>query len=118
MENDERSFEEQSVEKAGKATVGEKILEPTRIENNHTELFIDGPDTLAMLLREIKKAQHFIHVQVMLFYSDEAGFRIADALAAKAAEGVEVRVMSDSEMSSIVRPWRNSDPRSARIFLT
>ena len=39
----------------------------------------------------------------MLFYSDTAGFKIARALAAKAKEGVEVRVMSDYQMSFVVR---------------
>jgi cardiolipin synthase len=39
----------------------------------------------------------------MLFYSDEAGYKVAEALAAKAKEGVKVRVMSDSGMSTIVR---------------
>lgn len=79
------------------------FFSPVRTENNHTELYIDGPNSLSMLLREIKNARHYIHVQVMLFYSDEAGFKIAKALAEKAKEGVEVRVMSDSDMSSIVR---------------
>ena len=55
-----------------------------------------------MLLKEIKKAKHFIHFQVMLLYSDNAGFKVANALAEKAKEGVEVRVMSDSDMSNIV----------------
>ena len=81
----------------------EGLLNPTRSKNNSTELFVDGPAVLAMLLREIEKARHFIHVQVMLFYSDEAGFKIAHALAKKAEEGVQVRVMSDSEMSFLVR---------------
>ena len=79
------------------------LFSPIRKENNHTELYIDGPDCLSMLLREIKKARHFIHVQVMLLYSDEAGFKVPRALAEKAREGVEVRVMSDSDMSNIVR---------------
>ena len=80
-----------------------ELFSPVRSENNHTELYIDGPENLSMLLREIKNARHYIHFQVMLFYSDEAGFRIARALAEKAREGVEVRVMSDSDMSNIVR---------------
>ena len=79
------------------------LFSPVRTENNHTELYLDGPDILSMLLREIKNARHFIHVQVMLFYSDEAGFKVARALAEKSREGVEVRVMSDSDMSNIVR---------------
>ena len=84
------------------ADLAPKLFKPVRTENNLTELYVDGPDCLAMLLREIRNAQHFIHVQVMLFYSDEAGFRVAKALAEKAREGVTVRIMSDSDMSSIV----------------
>lgn len=80
-----------------------ELFLPVSIENNDSELYIDGPDCLSMLLREIKRARHYIHIQVMLFYSDEAGFKIAEALAEKAKEGVEVRVMSDSDMSNIVR---------------
>ncbi|WP_224995993.1 phosphatidylserine/phosphatidylglycerophosphate/cardiolipin synthase family protein [Cesiribacter sp. SM1] len=83
--------------------IAPELFSPVRTEGNHTELFVDGPDSLAMLLREIKQARHYIHFQVMLFYSDEAGFKIAKALAEKAREGVDVRVMSDSDMSSIVR---------------
>jgi cardiolipin synthase len=79
------------------------LFSPIRTEGNHTELYIDGPACLEMLLREIKKAQHYIHIQIMLFYSDKAGFTIARALAEKAKEGVEVRVMSDSDMSFVVR---------------
>lgn len=58
---------------------------------------------MEMLLGEIDKAQHFINIQVMLFYSDEAGYKVAEALAAKARAGVMVRVMSDSGMSRVVR---------------
>lgn len=83
--------------------VAPELFSPVRTENNHTELYNDGPDNLSMLLREIKNARHYIHFQVMLFYSDEAGFSIARALVEKAREGVEVRVMSDQDMSSIVR---------------
>lgn len=79
------------------------LFNPIRTENNYTELYIDGPDCLSMLLREINSARHCILVQVMLIYSDEAGFKISKALAEKAKEGVEVRVMCDSDMSYIVR---------------
>lgn len=78
-----------------------ELFSPVRSENNHTELYVDGPAVKAMLIREIRNAQHYIHFQAMLFYSDEAGFAIANALAEKSREGVEVRVMSDADMSSI-----------------
>lgn len=79
-----------------------ELFSPVRTENNHTELYVDGPAVRPMLLREIREAKHYIHFQTMLLYSDEAGFVIANALAEKAREGVEVRVMSDSDMSSVV----------------
>jgi hypothetical protein len=34
-------------------------LKPFRTEGNRTELYVDGPDCLEMLLREINKARHF-----------------------------------------------------------
>lgn len=80
-----------------------ELFFPVRTENNYTELYIDGPDCLSMLLREIKKARHYINFQVMMFYPDEAGKKIADALAEKVKEGVVVRVMSDKRMSSVSR---------------
>lgn len=79
------------------------LFSPVKTENNKTELFIDGPECLDMLMKEIRAAKKFIHVQVMLFYSDKMGFKFAQALAKKAREGIEVRVMSDSDMSRIVK---------------
>ena len=31
------------------------IFEPIRIKGNHTELYVDGPDAMKLLLREIDK---------------------------------------------------------------
>ena len=77
--------------------------DPPEYPGNYTQLIVDGPQIRETLLREINRAQHFIHFQVMLFYSDEAGMEIASALAKRAREGITVRVMSDSPMSRIVR---------------
>lgn len=83
--------------------INPELFKPVRTENNKAELYVDGPACIDMLLREIKKAEHFINIQIMLFYSDEAGIKVAKALADKAREGVDVRIMSDSDMSRISR---------------
>lgn len=87
----------------GRAAKAPELFLPVRTENNHTEIYVDGPDCLAMLLREIKNARHYINFQIMMFYNDEAGKKVADALIEKANEGVEVRVMCDVGMSRISR---------------
>ena len=48
------------------------------------------------LLSAIAAAREHIHLQFYIFENDELGTRVRDALAAKAREGVEVRVIYDS----------------------
>ena len=48
------------------------------------------------LLAAIADAKEHIHLQFYIFENDELGTRVRDALAAKAREGVEVRVIYDS----------------------
>lgn len=58
---------------------------------------IDEPALFASrLLDEIASAKEHIHLQFYIFENDEWGSRVRDALAAKAREGVEVRVIYDS----------------------
>lgn len=71
-------------------------LAPSVTEGNQADMVLDGPDCLRVILDEISKAQHYIHVQMMLFFSDKAGLRVATALAERARAGVTVRVMADA----------------------
>lgn len=64
-------------------------------KNNEVEIFTDGYGFFPMLLREIGRAQHHIHVDLYIFNDDELGNLIADALIDKARQGVEVRVIYD-----------------------
>jgi cardiolipin synthase A/B len=73
---------------------------PMPVPGNQAEVFVDGPRCLAMILAEIAKAQHYIHLQMMLFFSDGVGCEIAKALARKAQEGVSVRVMADGDVTA------------------
>jgi cardiolipin synthase len=72
-------------------------LAPVVSYGNQSDAFVNGPDCLAVMLQELTVAQHFIHLQVMLFFSDQAGWQVANVLAERARAGVKVRVMADAE---------------------
>src|SRR5215210_3296580 len=62
---------------------------------NRIELLKNGPDTYDDWLAAIARAQRWIHLDNYIFANDEIGNRFAEALSAKAAEGVRVRVLHD-----------------------
>lgn len=64
-------------------------------KNNEVEIFTSGYDFFPALLREIARARHHIHIDIYIFDDDALGNLIADALIAKARQGVEVRVIYD-----------------------
>ena len=63
--------------------------------NNRLGYFYEGEGKFAALLEDIANAKHFVHLQYYIYKNDELGRRVADALARKAAEGVEVRMFVD-----------------------
>ncbi len=65
------------------------------IPGNHVELLIDGPDTYAAMLDLIARASRWIHFENYIIRSDAEGWRFAEALAARAREGIPVRVLYD-----------------------
>jgi cardiolipin synthase A/B len=64
--------------------------------DSRVDLLVDGPATYAAMLDAISAAKHFIHVETYIFADDKVGKRFADALIAKARDGVAVRVIFDS----------------------
>ena len=64
--------------------------------DNAVDLLLDGPQTHAAMLEAIASAEHHVHLETYILADDEVGARFADALAAKAREGVTVRVIYDS----------------------
>jgi len=63
--------------------------------NNQLKLFHDGSSAFEALLEDIADAKNFIHIQYYIFRNDSTGKRLIAALAKKAAEGVEVRLLID-----------------------
>jgi cardiolipin synthase len=65
------------------------------IPGNRVRLLIDGPDAYTAMLDVIAGARRWIHFENYIIRSDEEGWRFAEALAARAREGVAVRVLYD-----------------------
>ncbi len=64
-------------------------------DGNRLVLLKNGPDTYEDWLAAIARARSWIHLDNYIIANDEIGNRFAEALAAKAAEGVRVRVLHD-----------------------
>jgi cardiolipin synthase len=78
------------------------------IPGNRVELLIDGPDTYAAMLDLIARATRWIHFENYIIRSDAEGWRFAEALAARAREGLPVRVLYDAvgSMFTSRKYWR------------
>jgi cardiolipin synthase len=63
--------------------------------NNVVDVLCDGYAFFPALLRDIASARNHIHIDIYIFEEDAVGNLVADALIAKAREGVEVRVVYD-----------------------
>lgn len=64
-------------------------------QRNDIELYLNGYEFFPALLHDIAQAKEHIHLDFFIIADDPLGNLIADALIAKATEGVEVRVIYD-----------------------
>ena len=63
--------------------------------NNSIKIYNEGESKFKDLLDDIEGAKHFIHMQYYLFHDDMLGTAIMNALAKKAKEGIEVKLLYD-----------------------
>ncbi len=64
--------------------------------DNDIDIFTDGNEKFEALIADMRRAEHFIHIQYYIIRNDVLFNRILEVLAEKAAAGVEVRVLFDS----------------------
>jgi cardiolipin synthase len=64
-------------------------------DGNRLALLKNGPDTYDDWLAAIARARRWIHLDNYIIANDEIGNKFAEALSAKASEGVRVRVLHD-----------------------
>lgn len=63
--------------------------------DNHINLFFSGEDKFRALLKSIKNAKRYIHMEYYIFKGDNIGRQVIEALAQKAKEGLEVKLLVD-----------------------
>jgi len=68
--------------------------------NNSAELLINGEEKFNLLLEDLKKAKHHIHIEYYIFDEDEIGSQILAILVDKAKQGIEIRFIIDDFGSS------------------
>ncbi|KKI93489.1 cardiolipin synthase [Bacillus sp. SA1-12] len=61
-----------------------------------TKVLTNGAETFTEMKKQLKKANHFIHIEYYIFRSDRLGKEIMDILIDKAKNGVEVRFIYDA----------------------
>lgn len=63
--------------------------------DNQVTVYTDGEVKFEALRRELRRAEHFIHIQYYIIKNDELFDSIVPILIDKVKEGVEVRILSD-----------------------
>lgn len=63
--------------------------------NNKVKNYSDGNEKFDDLLEDIANAKEHVHIEYYIIRDDDLGKRFVSALAAKAREGVEVRLLKD-----------------------
>lgn len=83
--------------------------------DNTIDIMTDGYAFFPELLRDIASATHHIHIDIYIIEDDALGRLIADALRAKAREGVRVRLVYDDVGCWRVSRWFFEDMRKDGI---
>lgn len=65
------------------------------VSGNCVRLLKDAKENYPAWLEAIKNAERYIHFESYIIHEDEAGWQFADALTAKARDGVRVRLIYD-----------------------
>jgi cardiolipin synthase len=77
------------------------------IEGNSIRLLVDARENYPAWLEAIREARHHVHFESYIIHDDETGAMFADALIAKAREGVRVRLIYD---------WMGGLGKASRAF--
>lgn len=87
----ERLISKRSLDELSKRT----MLSVMPCQATDIEVYTSGHQFFPALLKAIASARHHVHINMYIFEDDPLGNRIADALIAKARQGVTVRVIYD-----------------------
>ncbi|MFC9599260.1 cardiolipin synthase [Peribacillus butanolivorans] len=78
------------------AAFAKNASETTISTASKTEVLKNGNETFSEIIKQLKKAEKFIHIEYYIFRSDRLGTEIIDILIEKAKKGVEVLFIFDA----------------------
>ncbi|MBQ3363324.1 MAG: cardiolipin synthase [Muribaculaceae bacterium] len=81
-----------------------KLSRPHLFVGNNIDVFTTGKEKFEALMRDIREARHYIHVQYFIIEDDKTGSEFLALLMEKAREGVQVKVLYDYVGSFYFRP--------------
>lgn len=81
------------------------LTDQPMVGGNQVTILENGVQILPSMLEAIEQAKESIHLETYIFNGDQTGMRFAQALAEKAAAGVEVRVLFDHVGSNELEKW-------------
>ncbi len=64
-------------------------------DDNSVELYFTGEEKFAALLKSIRAAKRYIHIQYYIFKNDDIGSEIIEALKERAEAGLDVKLLLD-----------------------
>jgi cardiolipin synthase A/B len=47
-----------------------RVLVPQMTQHNQVDAYVNGPDNMQVILEEIRQAERYIHLSMMLFFND------------------------------------------------
>ena len=78
------------------AAFAQNAVETPIIGYSKTKVLKNGKETFSEMIKQLKRAEKFIHIEYYIFRSDRLGKEIIDILIEKANEGVEVLFIFDA----------------------
>lgn len=93
----QRSFDNMNLDEdqIRKVKLAHNICHAHLDPGNSVEIFTNGPSKFRQLMEDIRRATDFIYIQYYIYSDDRLGNELLDILAAKAREGVVVKVLYD-----------------------
>ena len=85
-------------------SLASKLSRPHLFVGNNIEVFTTGKEKFEALMRDLRAARQYIHVQYFIIEDDQTGSEFLTLLMEKAREGVQVKVLYDYVGSFYFKP--------------
>jgi Phosphatidylserine/phosphatidylglycerophosphate/cardiolipin synthases and related enzymes len=99
-----------------------KILENSNLspvlQGSKVEIITEGSRMFDVLLHDMKRAKHHIHIEFFIFKNDQTGRAVKEMLMKKASEGVEVRFIYDNIANWMVPGWFYKEMKKSGVQVT